>query len=170
MPLQSSVELSLSIAGLANNLQNKSYDVSVFTLNQKHYYGTHIINDIEVNFGCGLNLRKKPNTNVFFHFLEKVRVWIDLITPMLTVWSIKKFSPNFLIIHEIDRYGPWLLIFSRLFFNKSQLIRIHHDLSDTCILRSRFLFGKNCMKPCTLCIPKSKLYSLLSKLVYKNIG
>lgn len=162
--------VEVSVQETAFALQKESFQVSVFTLHQPQYRGIHIIDGIEVNFVAGLNFRKKYISNGVIHVLEKIRTTIDLITPLLTLRKIKKFSPNFIVIHEIDRYGPWLLIFSRLFFNKSQLVRVHHDLSDTCVLRSRKLFDDNCINLCTLCTPKSKIYSLLSNLVNRNIG
>jgi glycosyltransferase involved in cell wall biosynthesis len=158
-----------TVSELAKELSKKSYLISVFTLNQRKKRGTHYIDGIKVHYVRGLHLRRRANTKLILKIIEKIRVWIDILTPLNTILSIKKVKPDFIIMHEIDRYGPWIILFAPLFFSKNQLIRVHHDLSETCLLRSRSKMNKTCLSPCTLCIPKTKFYAYLSHKVGVNV-
>lgn len=162
--------VEISIADMASDLKKLKYSVTIYTPRQPNLLGKYLIDGINVNFVGGLHLRKKNRTNLAIQVLEKIRVWLDLFTPLYVLLRIKKSSPKFLVMHEIDRYGPWLLIIAKLFFSSDQLIRVHHDLSDTCVIRSRSRFSKVCINPCKLCVPKSTIFAHLSKISGKNMA
>lgn len=162
--------VEISSAELAHQLNKLQYSVTVYTPHQPNLLGKYLIDGINVNFVGGLHLRKENRTNLAIQVFEKIRVWLDLFTPFYLLLQIKKTSPKFLLIHNIDRYGPWLLIIAKIFFSSDQLIRIYHDLSDTCVIRSRFRFSKVCFNPCKLCIPKSTILAQLSKICGKNFA
>ena len=159
-----------SVSEYARELPKAGCVARVFTLNQPGFKGLHEINEVQVRFIWGLNIRKRNSAGVAVHVLEKMRTMFDVVTPICTLVVVKKYRPNFLILHEIDRFGPWLLVFARLFFRKKQLIRVHHDLSDTCIIRSRARAKGVCRNLCTPCLPKSMLHAKLSYWVNVNIS
>lgn len=159
-----------SVSEIAHELLGTGSTVRVFTLNQPGFKGLHKINEAEVYYVWGLNLRKRNSSRFAVHVLEKLRTLVDVVTPLCILVVVKKYRPNFLILHEIDRFGPWILLFARILFKKNQLIRVHHDLSDTCILRSRARENSVCQKLCRPCLPKSMLYAKLSDLISINIS
>ena len=159
-----------SVSEIAVEFSLMGYQVRVFTPNQPFLRGCRQIDGISVHYTPGLFLRRKYIVPALVHILEKIRVLFDLITPFYTLACIKKYQPNFVVFHEIDRNGHVLLLLSRLFFKKKQLIRVHHDLSDSCFFRSRARFGKTCMSICAPCLPKSKVNSYLSRMVKTNIS
>ena len=159
-----------SVSEVAHEFVRAGHEVRVFTPNQSFLRGCHQIDGISVHYTFGFYLRRKFRVAVSVKILEKIRVFFDLLTPFQTLFSIKRYEPNFVVFHEIDRNGHWLLILARLFFKKEQLIRVHHDLSDTCFFRSRSRFDMTCIKPCTSCLPKSKLNSYICRLVKSNIS
>jgi len=160
----------VTISEIANEFVRTGHQVRVFTPNQSSLQGCRQIGGISVHYTLGLFLRRKYKVPILVHVLEKIRVLFDLITPFCTLVCIKRYRPNFVLFHEIDRNGHWLLLLSRLFFKKEQLIRVHHDLSDSCFFRSRTRFGNVCISPCAPCLPKSKLNSYLSRMVKANIS
>lgn len=159
-----------SVSEVAHEFLRAGNEVRVFTPNQSFLRGPHQIDGINVHYTSGFYLRKKYRVPALIHILEKIRVLFDLVTPFYTLLCIKRFQPNFVVFHEIDRFGHWMLLLARLLFKKEQLIRVHHDLSDTCIFRSRYRFDSICIKPCALCLPKSKLNSYISRLVKSNVS
>ena len=159
-----------SVSEVAHNFVRAGHEVRIFTPMQSFLRGCHQIDGINVHYTFGFYLRRKYIVPPLIHILEKLREFLDLFTPLQTLFSIKRFEPNFVIFHEIDRNGNWLLILARLLFKKKQLIRVHHDLSDTCFFRGRSRFDKTCIKLCTSCLPKSKINSYICRLAKSNIA
>jgi len=159
-----------SVSEIAGEFLRAGHHVKVFTPNQSFIRGCRKIDGVSIHYTPGLFLRKKYKVIALVQILEKIRVLFDLITPFYTLACIKRYQPDFVIFHEIDRNGHWLLLLSRFFFKKEQLIRVHHDLSDSCFFRSRTRFGNVCMSLCTPCLPKSKINSYLSRLVKTNVS
>jgi glycosyltransferase involved in cell wall biosynthesis len=159
-----------SVSEVVHEFVRVGHQVRVFTPNQSFLRGRHKIEGVSVHYTFGLYLRRKYRVTALVHILEKIRVLFDLVTPFYTLLCIKRYKPSFVIFHEIDRFGNLLLLFARLFFKKRQLIRVHHDLSDTCFFRSRTRFGMVCIKPCASCLPKSRMNSYLSRLVKINVS
>jgi len=159
-----------SVSEVVHNFVGAGHQVRLFTPNQSLLRGRRQIDGISVHYTPGLFLRRKYRVSALVHILEKIRTLFDLITPFYTLVCIKRYQPNFVVFHEIDRNGHWLLLLGRLFFKKEQLIRVHHDLSDSCFFRSRTRFGKVCMSPCAPCLPKSKINAYLSRMVKINIS
>lgn len=159
-----------TVSECANEFVRSGHQVMLFTPNQSFIRGCRQIDGISVHYTPGLFLRRKYKVTALVQILEKIRVSFDLITPFYTLVCIKRYQPNFVIFHEIDRNGHWLLLLGRLFFKKEQLIRVHHDLSDSCFFRSRTRFGKVCLSRCAPCLPKSKINSYLSRIIKTNIS
>ena len=161
--------VEIAISEMTEAFLRSKIDFKIFTPRQKGHIGEHSINGTKINYILLPFFRLKYTTSQVILVLEKFRVYVDPLSPLILITQIKKYGPDFILFNEIERFGPWLLILIRFFFRKNQLIRIQHDLSDTCLKRSRNYKSKNCNPICKFCKTKNFLYSRLSHQMATNI-
>lgn len=112
-----------------------------------------------------LSLRRNPKTLNLIKILEKIRVLIDPLSPIIVSATIRKIAPKILVIHQMDRVGHYFIPILKLMNPKMKIIRVYHDLGDSCILRTRFRSEQNCIKTCKMCIPKNAFNAFSSPLI-----
>lgn len=103
-------------------------------------------------------IRKKPSSQVIFRLFDAIRVPFDIVTPFLVLRASTKLSPDIVLVHQSNRVGPFFLPFLKFFRPEIPIIRVFHDLSDTCLRRTRFTRGATCEKTCLKCRPKFSQY------------
>lgn len=103
-------------------------------------------------------IRKKPRSQTIFRLFDAIRVCFDFVTPFLIVRASTKISPDIVILHQANRVGPFFLPFLKFFRPEIPVTRVFHDLSDTCLRRTRFTRGAICEKTCFKCRPKFLQY------------
>lgn len=138
------------------------YDVSIFTLKNRQRKSSKVRSNY-VFYIPNLCIRRSPYSNNFIKALDKCRKYFDFITPMFAAHFLLRGQPDVVIIHQIERIGYRLVKYLKRGNKDLLIIRVFHDLSDTCLLRSRFKRGKNCKKTCNLCFFKQKRYLEVSK-------
>lgn len=100
-----------------------------------------------------LCIRRRYHVSRVIKAFEKIRIQVDPISPRLLARAILKSQPDVLIIHNMDRVGTKLVrIVAR---SGVPIIRVFHDLGDSCINRKRFKRDSPCKKTCLPCRPKS---------------
>ena len=112
-----------------------------------------------------LSFRRQPRALGVIKMIEKVRVFFDLLSPLLIAQRIRRFNPDVLLVHQIDRLGPFFMHFCKFLNPDVKIVRVYHDLGDICVLRTRFRNDRNCRKLCNLCKPKNALNRWSSKLI-----
>jgi len=127
---------------------------SIRTLRKVH-------NDVETIRVGTFTLRRTYSTKFLVRALERVRIGIDVVSPFRVARNISKLGVEIVIVHNMDRLGVKFICYMRLVYGV-RVIRIMHDLSDTCIRRTRYRKGENCSQTCFSCKPKS--------LVYRRVG
>ena len=110
-----------------------------------------------------LTVRQNPKTSIVIKIIEKIRVFFDFLSPLIAAIRIKVFKPEILLVHQIDRIGPYFITFVKLLLPSVRVIRVYHDLGDSCLLRTRFRFQENCKEICLMCKPKNFLNRICSK-------
>jgi len=133
--------------------QNPSDRFEVFTYSSAFRSSIALIDNLSVRRVFNFALRRKYNANKAVKLFEKIRILIDPISPRLLARAILKSQPNVLVIHNMDRVGIKLVKF--VASSGIPVIRVFHDLGDTCMNRKRFKRESPCKKTCLLCIPKS---------------
>jgi glycosyltransferase involved in cell wall biosynthesis len=124
----------------------------VFTLSNSQDSFCEIIDNLKVTRILSPTFRKSINISQSRKIFEKIRILFDTKTKKVVTREIIHFNPDVVILHNIDRLG---LNFSSYFrsISKIPIVRVQHDLGDTCIYRTRMRkkFGKNCNKTCASC-------------------
>lgn len=110
-----------------------------------------------------LSFRRRPKTSIFIKLIEKIRVYFDPFSPFLVAKAIKKFAPDVLVLHQLDRVGPYLLPVISFFIPNVKIVRVYHDLSDICIMRTRFRRNQNCGSICNSCKFKNTINKRFSR-------
>ncbi|GAA4994611.1 glycosyltransferase [Actinopolymorpha pittospori] len=91
---------------------------------------------------------------------------VSRVVELLTTWlnprsgaamrrEIRAVDPDLVVVTNTARTGPWLLRFLKR--RRYRTVRVYHDLSDTCWLRSRRRNGRNCHTPCPPCGAKAAI-------------
>ena len=154
----------VSSAGATNQLARK-HEVKVFTVgNPKR--NVRLENNIDLRYSRGLILRKQVNTKLVVKVLEKIRVVFDVVTPMVFTSKLVKSKPKVIVIHQIDRIGIYVIPLLKAFLPKVPIVRVFHDLSDTCSIRSRFRNDTVCKRTCLGCLPKQTFHKTIANRFY----
>lgn len=146
-----------------DSLKKLGHDIKIFKPVNCFRFKPGVVNNVFLI--PTLTLRQKPQTSFFIKAIEKIRVFFDLISPLIAALRVKVFKPEILVVHQIDRIGPYFITFTKLLLPKIRIIRIYHDLGDSCLLRTRFRFQENCKETCLMCRPKNNLNRILSKYI-----
>lgn len=112
--------------------------------------------------------RKKYLSKKIIKYLEKMRIFFDFSTARKIAYAVHQENIEFLIIHNLDRFGP-RLIEELSKYPTIKILRIFHDLGDACIRRTRYRRGI-CDKTCFQCMPKTYHYRKASKGYVMGIG
>jgi glycosyltransferase involved in cell wall biosynthesis len=152
-----------SWALLLNN--SGKFDVNVFTPTRKPISNDSLrVTPLRLPF-----FRQSPDAYFLIKLLEKIRVIFDFISPTITAKNLLNSKPDVIFLHNIDRVGPYLPLILKMMDSKVTIIRVYHDQSDTCILRTRFKGGRSCPNTCWTCKPKEKMNARISNLYSLNI-
>lgn len=139
-------------------------NLQVFTLSNSQDSFCDITDNLKVTRIFSPTFRKSINISLTRKIIEKFRILLDTETKKVVTREILYFNPDVVILHNIDRLG---LNFSSYFRSTSKvpIVRMQHDLGDTCIYRTRMRknFGKNCIKTCASCRMKENLMRNESK-------
>lgn len=156
---RTALELSSDLASHfgANNIR-------VFTLSNSNTSRVEIQDGLQVSRLKSGTFRSEYSLGFAKKLLEKLRILLDRNLQRRVIKEVLKFEPDVLILHNIDRLG---LNFAVKFRAKSAipLVRIQHDLGDTCIFRTRTrkLSKLNCFETCASCKLKEMHYRNQSK-------
>lgn len=152
-------ELSIHLASVFGNS-----NIAVFTLSNSKVTIREIIDDISIIRLGSQTFRSKYSIGTLIKILEKMRIILGVSTRNVVIAEILTFEPDLVILHNVDRLG---INFASHFKSISSvpIIRIQHDLGDTCIYRSRSrrVFKKNCVQTCTTCKIKESHFRSESK-------
>lgn len=139
-------------------------NIRIFTLSNSNISREELQDGLQVSRLHSRTFRSEYALGFVKKFLEKLRVLLDWKLQRRVIDEILKFEPDVLILHNIDRLG---LNFVVKFRAKSAipLVRIQHDLGDTCIFRTRTrkLSKLNCFETCSACKLKEMHYRNQSK-------
>ena len=134
-------------------------NIHVYTLSNSKNTHSEIVDDIHVSRLSSGTLRTEFSVGVFTKLFEKLRILLDTRTQRIVAAEILKFQPDVVVLHNVDRLG---LRFSSYFHSISNipLVRIQHDLGDTCIYRTRVrkTTRRNCIDSCRSCKLKEGFY------------
>lgn len=147
---------------LAKSFGNEN--IHVYTLSNSRQTHNEIVDGLQVTRLSSGTFRTRFSVGVLTKFFEKLRILFDTRTKKIVASEILKFNPDVVVLHNIDRLG---LRFSSYFhsISKIPLVRIQHDLGDTCIHRTRVrkTTRQNCIESCRTCKFKENFYRKESK-------
>ena len=113
-------------------------------------------------------LRSNYITTLSVRLLERIRLSLDIVSPLRVARAFRRHGVKIVVVHNMDRVGlKFIFILKRLY--RIQIIRIVHDLSDTCIRRTRFKNNENCKQTCFSCRPKSMIYKRASSVYFNSV-
>ena len=139
-------------------------NIQIYTLSNSRHTHKEIIDGLQVTQLSSGTFRTGFSVGVLTKLFEKLRILIDTRTQKIVAAEILKFHPDVVVLHNIDRLG---LRFSSYFhsISKIPLVRIQHDLGDTCIYRTRMrkITQRNCTNSCRTCKFKENFYRKESK-------
>ena len=140
--------------------------IVVFTLsNRMRNEKIDLTGEIPVQRIGSFTLRKRYLVPTYIRILERFRILFDFITPYRVAHAASKANVKIIVVHNVDRLGiKFLFLVSKIF--RIHTIRVIHDLSDSCINRTRFRNKTNCKKTCLTCKPKSFLYKIAMLRLY----
>jgi len=124
---------------------------------------------IEVHRVRSLSFRRKTEVSLLIKAVERIRLNIDFVTPWLLARKIASLAPEIVILHNIDRSGPLLIYLVRKKLPNIRIIRVYHDLGDSCLIRSRYLKSRVCELTCLHCKPKEYIHKLIVDKVDVNV-
>ena len=154
---------------MAHDLSKLNFEVNVFTIRNSQQRshekdGKLLVNRIRVPI-----FRREANPKLYIKYIERLRLQLDFITPLILAIAISKSKPEIIILHNMDRPGPLLVPFLRKASSTSRIFRVFHDLGDTCHTRSRFKRGKICELTCLLCKPREIMHKKCGRFADENI-
>jgi glycosyltransferase involved in cell wall biosynthesis len=125
-------------------------------------------NGVEVIRVGSFTLRKRYLVSPLIRYLERFRIFIDLVSSARVAREFSLRKIDVLIIHNMDRLGVKFPFMLKYLYGVN-VIRIVHDLSDTCTNRKRFRNNRNCSKTCMFCRPKLRLAKDVSRKMYEGM-
>jgi len=99
--------------------------------------------------------RRRHADSVLRHGLEFGTTWLLPTVAARLARGVADFAPRMVVAHNVSRTGPWLL---RMVGARGlPLVRVYHDLSDTCWRRSRLKGSTICATVCGGCRVKTSV-------------
>ncbi|MGW5360200.1 glycosyltransferase [Actinopolymorpha pittospori] len=92
--------------------------------------------------------------------VELLATWLNPRSGAAMCREIRAVDPDIVVVTNTARTGPWLLRFLKR--RHYRTVRVYHDLSDTCWLRSRRRNGRNCHTPCRPCGAKTAIMAAVT--------
>lgn len=139
-------------------------NIAIYTLSNTNVTVREVQNDLSITRLRSRTFRSRYSIGILIKIFEKIRVLFSRATQNLVVSEMLSFEPDVIVLHNIDRLG---VNFASHFRKVSTIpiIRIQHDLGDTCIYRTRFhqVSKKNCFHTCTTCKIKESHFRRQSK-------
>ena len=113
-------------------------------------------------------LRRHYSTTLGIRVLERFRIGFDLLSPLRVARTFSRQGVKVVIVHNMDRLGVKFVYLLKMVYG-IRVIRIMHDLSDTCIRRTRYHKGATCAQTCFGCKPKSFVYKHLAAACFDAV-
>ena len=139
-------------------------NINIFTPSNSSNSSFEIRDDLRVSRLKSNTWRSDYSIGLFRKIFEKIRIVFDQKFVSLVIDEVLSSEASLLILHNIDRLG---LSFVERFRAKSQIpiIRIQHDLGDSCIYRTRMqkITKSNCSNTCISCKFKENIFRNQSK-------
>ena len=145
-----------------------SENIAIFTLSNRLNTSVMQLNGLTTVRVGTLTLRKRYLVPPIIRILERVRIFFDFWSPFNIARHISRQNVNVVVIHNVDRAGIKMVLALKYIFN-TRIIRVLHDLSDTCVNRKRYRKSKNCDSTCVQCIPKLKRSQFVARKSYEAI-
>ena len=139
-------------------------NIAIYTLSNSNVTVREIDENLSITRLRSRTFRSRYSIGILIKMFEKIRVLLSRATRNLVISEMLSFEPDVIVLHNIDRLG---VNFASDFRKVSTIpiIRIQHDLGDTCIYRTRFhkVSKKNCVHTCTTCKIKESHFRQQSK-------
>jgi len=139
-------------------------NIAIYTLSNSNVTVREIDENLIITRLRSRTFRSRYSIGILIKIFEKIRVLLGRATRNLVISEMLSFEPDVVLLHNIDRLG---VNFASHFRKVSTIpiIRIQHDLGDTCIYRTRFhkVSKKNCIHTCTTCKIKESHFRHQSK-------
>jgi glycosyltransferase involved in cell wall biosynthesis len=139
-------------------------NIAIYTLSNSNVTVREIDENLSITRLRSRTFRSRYSIGILIKMFEKIRVLLGRATRNLVISEMLSFEPDVILLHNIDRLG---VNFASHFRKVSTIpiIRIQHDLGDTCIYRTRFhkVSKKNCIHTCTTCKIKESHFRHQSK-------
>jgi glycosyltransferase involved in cell wall biosynthesis len=139
-------------------------NIAIYTLSNSNVTVREIDENLSITRLRSRTFRSRYSIGILIKMFEKIRVLLGRATRNLVISEMLSFEPDVIVLHNIDRLG---VNFASDFRKVSTIpiIRIQHDLGDTCIYRTRFhkVSKKNCVHTCTTCKIKESHFRQQSK-------
>ena len=139
-------------------------NIAIYTLSNSNVTIREIYENLSITRLRSRTFRSKYSIGIVVKIFEKIRVLLGQATRNLVISEMLSFEPDVVLLHNIDRLG---INFASHFRKVSTIpiLRIQHDLGDTCIYRTRFhkVYRKNCIDTCTTCKIKESHFRQQSK-------
>jgi glycosyltransferase involved in cell wall biosynthesis len=145
---------------VAKRLVSDGHEVQVFTLRNRTKYSSFAT---DIRTIPNIAIRRSPRGNKLIRILDKIRIYLDYVTPLFFAKKLLAGEPDIVILHQVERVGSRSL--RRLVKLKGRIpvLRVYHDFSDTCLLRTRFRNDYECEDTCKLCIFKQNSTKRISQ-------
>jgi|694.fasta_scaffold55948_3 glycosyltransferase involved in cell wall biosynthesis len=139
-------------------------NIAIYTLSNSNVTVREIHENLSITRLGSQTFRTHYSIGILIKIFEKIRVLLGKETRNLVISEMLSFKPDVILLHNIDRVG---VNFASHFRKVSTIpiLRIQHDLGDTCINRTRFrkISKKNCIDTCTTCKIKESHFRRQSK-------
>jgi len=143
-------------------------NIVVFTPSNKLSSREEIVNGLRTVRVGTFTLRSKYLAPKYIRFLERGRIFFDVLSPLYIALYFSRQKVDVAVIHNLDRVGAKLPFLLNFIFG-IRVIRVIHDLSDSCLNRKRFKNGKVCIKTCLTCRPKLFRYRKVAVNSYSSV-
>lgn len=139
---------------MAQHLRNSfgESNIAVYTLSNSNVTIREIHENLSVTRLGSRTFRSRYSIGFLIKIFEKLRVLLGRATRNLLISEMLSFKPDVILLHNVDRVGVNFASHFRK-ISAIPIIRIQHDLGDTCVNRTRFnkISKKNCINTCTTC-------------------
>ena len=136
---------------VAQRLISDGHQVQVFTLRNRSKYSDFASDIVTIP---NVAVRRSPYASYLIRLLDKIRIYLDFITPWFFSKKLLADNPDLVILHQVERIGSRGLKMLVKQKGKIPVIRVYHDFSDTCLFRTRFRNNQVCENTCGLCVFK----------------
>jgi glycosyltransferase involved in cell wall biosynthesis len=139
-------------------------NISVYTLSNSNVTIREIHENLTIVRLGSRTFRSRYSIGFLIKIFEKLRVLFGRATRNLLISEMLSFKPDVILFHNVDRLGVNFASHFRK-ISTIPIIRIQHDLGDTCINRTRYhkISKKNCVSTCTTCKLKESHFRNQSK-------